>query len=156
MFGCSNNNFILLNNIDSCDCLQCGHLWEYSGVIPYINFREPFIEMFVPKAPRTAIIPQVKLWTQIQQLHMEAWNVRASTSFEAMISRWCATLSNWATKPQIVYNYPPKGRWIVVDIYRDAKRRGIYLPLFTDPEGNSCFSIYQIRWIKKRFFNFVL
>ena len=23
----------------------------------------------------------------------------------------------------------------MVDIYRDAKRRGIYLPLFTDPEG---------------------
>ena len=33
----------------------------------------------------------------------------------------------------------------MVDIYRDAKRRGIYPPLFTDPEGNSCFSIYQIR-----------
>ena len=54
----------------------------------------------------------------------------------------------------IIYNYSPKGRWIVVDIYRDAKRRGIYPPLFTDPEGDSCFSIYQIRWIKKRFFNF--
>ena len=37
----------------------------------------------------------------------------------------------------------------MVDIYRDAKRRRIYPPLFTDPEGNSCFSIYQIRWIKK-------
>ena len=35
-----------------------------------------------------------------------------------------------------------------MDIYRDAKRRGIYPPLFTDPEGDSCFSIYQIRWIK--------
>ena len=33
----------------------------------------------------------------------------------------------------------------MVDIYRDAKRRGIYPPLFTDPEGDSCFSIYQIR-----------
>ena len=28
------------------------------------------------------------------------------------------------------------------------KRRGIYLVLFTDPEGDSCFSIYQISWIK--------
>ena len=28
-------------------------------------------------------------------------------------------------------------------------RRGLYPPLFTDPEGDSCFSIYQIRWIKK-------
>ena len=36
----------------------------------------------------------------------------------------------------------------MVDIYRDAKRRGIYPPLFTDP------GIYQIRWIKK--FNAVL
>ena len=51
---------------------------------------------------------------------------------------------------EIVYNYPPKGRWIVLDIYRDAKRRGINPLLFTDPEGDSCFSIYQIRWIKKR------
>ena len=37
----------------------------------------------------------------------------------------------------------------MVDIYREAKRRGIYPPLFTDPEGDSCFSIYQIGWIKK-------
>ena len=33
--------------------------------------------------------------------------------------------------------------------YLDASRLGIYPPLFTDPEGDSCFSIYQIRWIKK-------
>ena len=36
----------------------------------------------------------------------------------------------------------------MVDIYLDAKRRGIYPPLFTDPEGNSCFSTHQIKWIK--------
>ena len=40
-------------------------------------------------------------------------------------------------KVGIVHNYPTKGRWIhtvVVDIiYWDAKRRGIYLALFTDP-----------------------
>ena len=39
-------------------------------------------------------------------------------------------------------------------MYTETKLRGIYLPLFTEPEGDSCFSIYQIRWIKKRFFNF--
>ena len=69
----------------------------------------------------------------------------------------CIAPSNfWTTDARnvILYNYPPKGRWIVVDIYRDAKRQSIYPPLFTDPEGDSCFSIYQIRWIKKRFFNF--
>ena len=36
----------------------------------------------------------------------------------------------------------------MADIYRDAKHRGIYPPLFTDPERDSCFCIYQIRWIK--------
>ena len=35
-----------------------------------------------------------------------------------------------------------------VNIDRDAKRWGRYLALFTDPEGDSCFSIYQISWIK--------
>ena len=37
----------------------------------------------------------------------------------------------------------------------DAKPQGIYLALFTDPEGDSCFSIYQISWIKvKKISNF--
>ena len=35
-------------------------------------------------------------------------------------------------------------------IYRDAKSRGIFLALFTDPEGDSCFNIYQISWIKMK------
>ena len=36
------------------------------------------------------------------------------------------------------------------DLYRDAKRLGISLALFTDPEGDSRFSIYQISWIKMK------
>ena len=48
---------------------------------------------------------------------------------------------------RIIYNYPPKRRWKVVE-YWDVKRRGIYLTLWTDPERDSCFSIYQISWIK--------
>ena len=36
----------------------------------------------------------------------------------------------------------------MVDTYLEAKRPGMYPPFFTDPEGDSCFSIYQIRWIK--------
>ena len=48
----------------------------------------------------------------------------------------------------LLYKYLPKWRWILLGISRDAKRRGIYLTLFTDPEGDSCFSIYQISWIK--------
>ena len=39
----------------------------------------------------------------------------------------------------------------MVDIYRVAKRRGIYLALGTNPEGNSCFSIYQNNWIKMHY-----
>ena len=36
------------------------------------------------------------------------------------------------------------------DICRDAKHRGVYPALWTDPEGYSCFSIYQISWIKSK------
>ena len=42
----------------------------------------------------------------------------------------------------LVNNYSPKWRWLGVDIYRAAKRRGKYPPLTTDTEVNSCFSIY--------------
>ena len=39
----------------------------------------------------------------------------------------------------------------MVDIlYQDAKRRGTYLVLFTDPEGDGCFCIYQVSWRKMR------
>ena len=37
---------------------------------------------------------------------------------------------------------------MVVDIYQDMRRQDIHLALFTDPEGDSCFSIYQISWIE--------
>ena len=37
---------------------------------------------------------------------------------------------------QIFNNYSPKWRWLVVDIYRAAKRRGKYPPLATDTEVN--------------------
>ena len=56
----------------------------------------------------------------------------------------------------IVYNYPPKGRWIV-GAYTDTRsvEVHIYIALWTDREGDSCFSIYQISWIKIKtiFFN---
>ena len=75
----------------------------------------------------------------------------------------------WMTPPQdftflIFNNYSPKWWWLVVDIYRAAKRRGKYQPLWnanydredkdytkwrgkyqplaTHTEVNSCFSIY--------------
>ena len=41
----------------------------------------------------------------------------------------------------------------MVDISRDAKHRGLYPPLFTDHERDSCFSIYQFGWIKKKLFS---
>ena len=48
------------------------------------------------------------------------------------------SFENWG----IFNNYSPKWRWLVVDIYRAAKRRGKYRMLTTDTEVNSCFSIY--------------
>ena len=37
----------------------------------------------------------------------------------------------------------------MVDIYRDEKRRAVYLALGTDPEGDGCFnSTYQNNGIK--------
>ena len=56
-----------------------------------------------------------------------------------------------ALKQWILYNYPPKRRWIVVPMYWDTKwHRGTYLVLFIDPEGGSCFSIYQVSWRKMK------
>ena len=39
--------------------------------------------------------------------------------------------------------------WIYTETQNVA--RDIYPPLFTDPEGDTCFSVYQIRWIKTAF-----
>ena len=61
--------------------------------------------------------------------------------------RWNRDLCGYYYSTITIYNYSPKGRWIEV-VHRDAKRQGIYLALFTDPEGDNFFSIYQISWIK--------
>ena len=52
--------------------------------------------------------------------------------------------TSWASRNRecLINNYSPKWRWLVVDIYRAAKRRGNYPTLATDTEVNSCFSIY--------------
>ena len=48
-----------------------------------------------------------------------------------------------------IYNYPLKGRWIMVGVYtKTQKHRGMYLVLWTNPKGDSCFSIYHIIWIQ--------
>ena len=73
----------------------------------------------------------------------------------------------WAMKPLgkypplsltlrwIIYNYPLKGRWIVVDIIIPRREASRYISTALHrPWGDSCFSIYQIRWTKRRFFNF--
>ena len=48
------------------------------------------------------------------------------------------SFENWG----IFNNYSPKWRWLAVDIYRAAKRRGKYPTLATSTSVNSCFSIY--------------
>ena len=51
---------------------------------------------------------------------------------------------------QIVYNYPPKGRWIVVEIYQSAKRRGIYNYLCSRTLRRIVVWVFTIRWIKMK------
>ena len=41
-------------------------------------------------------------------------------------------------------NYPPKWRWLAVDIYRGTERQGKYPMLVTDTEEDNCFSICPI------------
>ena len=53
------------------------------------------------------------------------------------------TLYSLSISMKLINNYPTRGRWIVVDICRDSKRRGIYLAVGSEPEGDSCFSIYH-------------
>ena len=67
--------------------------------------------------------------------------------------RWFLLRCDWRVGKECrsLYNYPPKGRWIVVDIYREKRYIAIALHR---PWRDSCFSIYQIRWIKKCCFNF--
>ena len=58
--------------------------------------------------------------------------------YPSNLFRKARRFENWG----IFNNYSPKWRWLAVDIYRAAKRRGKYQPLATDTEVNSCFSIY--------------
>ena len=67
------------------------------------------------------------------------WESKTSLEGGGRGGGWRGGIIQHMEKMPIIYNYPPKRRWIVVDMYQ---------PLFTDPEGGSCFSIYQIRWIK--------
>ena len=46
-------------------------------------------------------------------------------------------------------NYSPKWRWLVVDIYRAAKRRGRYLTLATDTEVNIFLKYILKQWDNK-------
>ena len=76
-----------------------------------------------------------------------SWIGFVATVFQDLI---IIVSGEWYYVIEILYNYPPKGRWIVVGIYQDAKHQGIYLALWTDPEGDflCCFSIYEISWKK--------
>ena len=49
--------------------------------------------------------------------------------YQAMDSAFRAFESDWLLKLGIVSNYSPKWRWMVVDIYQAAQRRGRYPPL---------------------------
>ena len=84
-------------------------------------------------------------------LSLLSFSIRKHTSMAS-----CVILSNFFEE-QRTQNHPQylsglsralfPTTFLEIAVYRDAKRRGIYLPFFTDPKGDSCFSIYQIRWI---------
>ena len=46
---------------------------------------------------------------------------------------------------RLINNYPPKWRWLAVDIYQATKWHGKYPPLATVTEVNSCFSIIILK-----------
>ena len=64
-------------------------------------------------------------------------------------------LNKCHTDPRYIIHLPLEGKVNSGEIYRDAKRGGLYLALFTDPEGDSCFSIHQISWMKMEKSNFL-
>ena len=70
--------------------------------------------------------------------HIFAPNGDYRLYYPSNLFRNARSFENWG----IFNNYSPKWRWLVVDIYRAAKRRDKYPTLATDTEVNSCFSIY--------------
>ena len=70
--------------------------------------------------------------------HIFAPNGDYCLYYPSNLFRNARSFENWG----IFNNYSPKWRWLVVDIYRAAKRRGKYPTLATDTEVNSCFSMY--------------
>ena len=70
--------------------------------------------------------------------HIFAPNGDYCLYYPSNLFRNARSFENWG----IFNNYSPKWRWLAVDIYRAAKRRGKYPTLATDTEVNSCFSIY--------------
>ena len=95
-------------------------------------------------------------WTILGNCVMCTWKIfsRVQThdlcdagAVQCCILFWPSTVSEKSLRIRalfsvIIYNYPPKGRWIVVDIYLDASRLGIYPPLFTSPSGDSCILLH--------------
>ena len=65
-----------------------------------------------------------------------------SEQFRKIFGNLRKIVKNAVISKFIFNNYSPKWRWLAVDIYRAAKRRGKYPTLATDTEVNSCFSIY--------------
>ena len=71
--------------------------------------------------------------------HIFAPNGGYRVYYPSNLLRNARRFENWG----MFNNYSPKWRWLAVNIYQAAKRRGKYQPLATDTEVNSCFSIYK-------------
>ena len=94
-----------------------------------------------------------KPWPSSQDVCKVLYKPILSNSFSrvivVMVGKICFLQTQVERKQMlaIINNYRPKGRWIVVDIYRDAKPRVIYLALSTDPlqYNVNLFSIFRTR-----------
>ena len=107
---------------------------------------------------RTSSINRVKTSKHIAFQHFNVPLHILNHKFHMMVQSenqsWAK--SAWNFFPHCSIQLPPKGRWILVDIYRDVKRRDIYPSLFTYPEGDSCFSILPNQMDKKMLLQFLL
>ena len=84
--------------------------------------------------------PKLHLATFCEQ--RERWHVISRKFQKKKLKK--RLLSIWFGK--YLNNYPPQGRWRVVDIYLVTSRLGIYPPLITSPSGDSCILFTKLQY----------
>ena len=108
--------------------------------LPWFPMRLIFQNFFAWNGCLFVFVPHCHQNTDVQrQISDDIFE--SNTGYGVLIFKSCRNKRSFQSW-RIFNNYSPKWRWLVVDIYRAAKRRGKYPTLATDTEVNSCFSIY--------------